>query len=697
MAGTGTKCWGHAERVATKNKISKLSKSTVQSPDEDFKVLIKKGPVSVETSLKELEESYASKPNWKKIEEGGVLSVPLEEFRMIDPPKPNQAGHVNFGKSGRGTKIEKYTVAETIENLNALILDEYNKEKVKAKAAGENETDSAKEARAKALRLPQFNAVKKWQDVEAEIKLKRALEDMMENLKIPALIIRSVSLKAIFELKNLGLKIPDGDGELDLIMAYASGDFLHVVIFEVKRADTCPWQTRRVPLNKQAVDKAEKQLKKDLDILMAILTGIPPSHIIFHTLACFPDSLPSELQAVFCAECCEANVVTKADCADLFLLQKKTQVPSNPVPATSGSKQYLLKLTARCLSHQSLLHIGYRDVEDKEKLVTERHKYNLESVDGKIKEKEFVVASPQQQQVIASFSASPTQRHLVLEGPSGTGKTLVSLQVTMNLLESIDATTEKSMGPVLVVTTGHREESDPIMKYLNDCSSSAVTKIFKSWMNMKNEFGLSESHDDTELIYLTKALAEKWKGQQIVMLVDEIIHKDMLRNLNDSNIPPTVRMILIVNPDAIGQPLTMPSSFFRVTLRTIYRSTKAITRLTRFIAECKGLSSFEGDFGSDVEGSKPTLFDVGKNKNMMEKVLAESRKLLGDNVTILYGDFLPQAIFRMVMKQGKKAGGPWDCYWTGNYSGWEAEKVVAVIGSGSVMEQITRAVGGFLF
>ena len=44
-----------------------------------MKVLIKKGPVSVETSLKELEEIYASKPEWKVIEEGGVLSIPLED------------------------------------------------------------------------------------------------------------------------------------------------------------------------------------------------------------------------------------------------------------------------------------------------------------------------------------------------------------------------------------------------------------------------------------------------------------------------------------------------------------------------------------------------------------------------------------------------------------------------------------------
>ena len=84
-------CLGHEQREERVNKIKKLLKSSPKTLDGTHRMVIKKGPVSVETSLKELEENYAKKPEWKVIEEGGVLSIPVEEFRMINLPKPEQS------------------------------------------------------------------------------------------------------------------------------------------------------------------------------------------------------------------------------------------------------------------------------------------------------------------------------------------------------------------------------------------------------------------------------------------------------------------------------------------------------------------------------------------------------------------------------------------------------------------------------
>ena len=251
-------CRGHSERIRRTSKKNKLAQKSCTSLQRHLKVLVKLGPVSVETSLKELEEKYASKSEWKVIKEGGVLSVPVEEFRMINPPKPDHSGKLEFGKrkeSAEGKHIDSYPVCQTIDHLNKVIKEKFSEVFEKSKAAGKSDAESKRAAESVALKLPQYQAVQSWQDNAAEIKVKEALEKMMTSLKIPTLIIRSVNLRALSALKDLGLELP-GDAEIDLLMAYASADFLHIAIFEVKRANTYPWENDRKSLNKQALNKA---------------------------------------------------------------------------------------------------------------------------------------------------------------------------------------------------------------------------------------------------------------------------------------------------------------------------------------------------------------------------------------------------------------------------------------------------------
>ena len=139
-------CLGHSERCSRVNKIRKMLDSPQQTPDENLRILIKKGPNKENTSLKELDENYASKPEWKVIEGGGVLSIPMEELRMINPPRPDASGNVRFvEKRGKGAKnqIEGYPISQTICNLNEKILSNYNKEKDKAEAAGKSKAGAA--------------------------------------------------------------------------------------------------------------------------------------------------------------------------------------------------------------------------------------------------------------------------------------------------------------------------------------------------------------------------------------------------------------------------------------------------------------------------------------------------------------------------------------------------------------------------
>ena len=194
------------------------------------------------------------------------------------------------------------------------------------------------------------------------------------------------------------------------------------------------------------------------------------------------------------------------------------------------------------------------------------------------------------------------------------------------------------------------------------------------------------------------------------MLVDEIVFTgegacaDWLHKLDGHSFPESVRMILILNPvetadnarfTESNEDLVLPPSFLQVMLTTPYRSTRAITTLSRFIAKCKGLALPEGEIGSDVEGSNPIFFDVGDDEKKMEEALDHCRKHFKDNVTILYDGYgLPPSIKNMV----KKPMGDWECYKAEDFSGWEADKVVAVTcgghsftSFGQILEPMTPA------
>ena len=210
------------------------------------------------------------------------------------------------------------------------------------------------------------------------------------------------------------------------------------------------------------------------------------------------------------------------------------------------------------------------------------------------------------------------------------------------------------------------------------------------------EYGVSGSEDEMQLLHLTEALAKRWEGRQIVILVDDIIYPDdWVNSLADhaERIPQCVKLILIVNPRFSSRlRTTLPESFLHINLATPYRSTIAITTLARFLAECEGKVVPEGEFGSDVEGKKPIVFDVGKDEVKLREALQRSRDLFGDDATLLYDAYLPSSMKEICKSNGKEKGGAWECYNARDFFGWESNKVVSVTaGSGFTLEMATRA------
>ena len=129
MADKST-CKGHSERRSRENKIRNLKAKPCLFPDQDLLVRIKKGPGpegSKEVSLKMLEEEYENSPEWKVMKEGGVLSIPMAEFRMINPPRPGPKGQVLFREKKTGVhQIDSYPTSETIKNLRDQVMMKYN-------------------------------------------------------------------------------------------------------------------------------------------------------------------------------------------------------------------------------------------------------------------------------------------------------------------------------------------------------------------------------------------------------------------------------------------------------------------------------------------------------------------------------------------------------------------------------------------
>ena len=162
---------------------------------------------------------------------------------------------------------------------------------------------------------------------------------------------------------------------------------------------------------------------------------------------------------------------------------------------------------------------------------------------------------------------------------------------------------------------------------------------------------------------------------------------------HSERIPQCVKLILIVNPaNSSLLRTTLPESFLHINLATPYRSTIAITTLARFIAKCEGQVVPEGEFGSDVEGKKPIVFDVGKDEVKLREALQRSRDLFGNDATLLYDYGLPSSMIEICKSNGKEKGGPWECYHAAKFFGWESNKVVAVTaGRGGTLEMATRA------
>ena len=191
---------------------------------------------------------------------------------------------------------------------------------------------------------------------------------------------------------------------------------------------------------------------------------------------------------------------------------------------------------------------------------------------------------------------------------------------------------------------------------------------------------------DRHLERLVEALAKTWPEQQIVLLVDEICSLSWFTKLQ--KIPESVTLLLVANPEISQEldTLNCPT----MSLTTPFRSTIAINSLARFFAAPRGIIIPECDFES-VEGNKPIFFDLGDDKDKMEKALQECRTIFGQLPFVTLHN-MTYSVVDCVENVIKKVIKTWEFYHAKDFRGWEAKRLVLLISRDQdVFQMITRA------
>ena len=97
------------------------------------RVVVKTTEETAKTSTEEMKENFAKTAEWKVIEGGGVLSVPVTELRLLNMPGPDRrTGKREFEKHQVRAKtnvIDYYSVDQTERRMNDELKAEYDRVK----------------------------------------------------------------------------------------------------------------------------------------------------------------------------------------------------------------------------------------------------------------------------------------------------------------------------------------------------------------------------------------------------------------------------------------------------------------------------------------------------------------------------------------------------------------------------------------
>ena len=420
------------------------------------------------------------------------------------------------------------------------------------------------------------------------------------------------------------------------------------------------------------------------------------------------------------------SVVGKEDILEKERLQGKLNVPgdfSSKPSWTEEALDNLLKVNTRLAGQHSLLHVGWRELEDVGKLESGRMDYNARSFERGLKKGKYVFPTQQQKDAIAVAQGKGSARHLTVRGRAGSGKTIILLGFVAEHMRHPDKKKK------LILTAYRQFVTDKIMRYLeNEVKCPADDRIVLGWEDLLNDLRVDprtaqRKHTHGNVVTdtpatissLSKAAVERFPGCQIVLAIDELdagyapLTADGENDWSKIEVPDNVSLALVFNPGSIRIPmhLSTDSSFHHVTCDIRFRSTRSIMEVIDCVAEHSG-QGLTADLdrpdrlSNDVTGVKPGIADLGQLNAVSDLANALKRiKMKLDeegrcNIVLLYNDYdydydddryLSSDVKKEVLDFARNSN--WQAFRSSDFTGSEADTVVFV-GPGG-LEPLSRA------
>ena len=269
--------------------------------------------------------------------------------------------------------------------------------------------------------------------------------------------------------------------------------------------------------------------------------------------------------------------------------------------------------------------------------------------------------------------------------------------------------------------SGYRQlDTDPIQEYLKTQTQGlGDVRFVMGWDNLLQQFNLngnsfkagrndtygnSVKHTPAIIKALTEKVCAENPDSQVIIALDELDanYAPVTQNGEQfdwtllSDVPNSVRLVLVFNPGSIRQPLFLPSSpiFLQMESRLRYRATRNITALVNCMAERTGQGlTMADDSATDLDGQLPILVDIGQlsDVSVLKTTLDKVKKQLSyedrNQVTVLFDRFISISAQNEVNNFVASAG--WKVSLAGDFTGWEDETIIFV-GPGG-LEPLSRA------